>query len=106
MSSTDNPNAPKPFDALQLPPAATARGGLEILRGAIIDDGFHVTFRPVFDDTRVWGRVLADVARQLANAYAHQGRGTVDEVMANIRFGFQSDLDAPPDVHSEIAPLT
>jgi hypothetical protein len=60
--------------------------------------------RPVFEDTRMWGRVLADIARQVAQAYEHQGRGTVAEVMANIRFGFETDMNQPPDVQSEIAP--
>src|SRR6185436_1661402 len=75
MSSPFDSNPSRPFEALQVPPAALERGGVEILRCAVIDDGLHVTLRPVFDDTRMWGRVLADVARQLAHAYAHQERG-------------------------------
>ena len=102
MSATLDPH--NTYDALQVPPAATQQGGMEILRSGIIGGGHHVMLRPVFEDTRVWGRVLADIARQLAQAYEHQGRGTMAEVMENIRFGFDSDMDQPPDVHSEIAP--
>ena len=69
-------------------------------------DGLHVTLRPVFDDARMWGRVLADIARQLSNAYQHQDRGKTADVIAAIRFGFDTDLNNPPDVHSEIAPIT
>jgi hypothetical protein len=95
-----------PYQALQVPPAALERGGLEVLRCAVIDDGLHVTLRPVFDDTRMWGRVLADVARQLAHAYAHQERGNVADVIASIRLAFDHDLNVPPESHSEVGPLT
>jgi hypothetical protein len=64
-----------------------------------------VTLRPVFEDTRLWGRVLADIARQVAQAYAHQGRAGAPDVIANIRAGFEADLDAPPDMHTEVTPL-
>jgi hypothetical protein len=103
MSDASNPVG---YDALQAPPAASQQGGVEILRTAIIGGGHHVMLRPVFEDTRVWGRVLADVARQLAQAYAHQGRGTVDDVLASIRFGFEADMNSPPDVHTEVAPTS
>jgi hypothetical protein len=104
MSATfDQSNA---YDALQIPPAAMQQGGMEILRSGIVGGGHHVMFRPVFEDTRMWGRVLADIARQLAQAYEHQGRGSAVEVMENIRFGFEHDMNQPPDVHSEIAPQT
>jgi Domain of unknown function (DUF5076) len=106
MSSPFNPNAPRGFEPLQVPPAAVERGGVEILRAAIINDGLHVTLRPVFDDTRMWGRVLADIARQLAHAYEHQERGSAAEVMAGIRAGFDADMSRPPEVHGEIKPLT
>jgi hypothetical protein len=106
MSTPSDFGTPKHYEALQVPPAAVDRGGLEILRCAVIDDGLHVTLRPVFDDTRMWGRVLADVARQLAHAYAHQERGTVADVIASIRFAFENDLNVPPEAHSEIGPLS
>ncbi len=96
---------PKTFDALAIMPAALERGGVEIVRAGIIEDGLHVTLRPVFEDTRLWGRVLADIAQQVARAYAHQGRGDPTEIIANIRSAFDADLNNPPDFHSEVAPL-
>jgi len=106
MSSTVDQAAPRPFEALQIPPAALDQGGFEVLRAAIINDGLHVTLRPVFDDTRMWGRVLADIARQLAHAYEHQGRGAAADVIANIRQGFDTDLNTPPETQGAIAPLS
>jgi len=106
MSSTIGPAAPRPFEALQIPPAALDQGGFEVLRAAIINDGLHVTLRPVFDDTQMWGRVLADIARQVADAYEHQGRGKAVDVISNIRKGFDTDLNAPPVMLGAVAPLT
>ena len=103
--STDT-SEPRPFDALQIPPVALDQGGMEIIRAAIINDGLHVTLRPVFDDARMWGRVLADIARQLGGAYQHQERGKAEDVIAAIRVGFDHDLNNPPELHSEIAPIT
>jgi hypothetical protein len=102
MSATFDPS--NSYDSLQPPPAAKQQGGLEILRSGIIGGGHHVMLRPVFEDTRMWGRVLADIARQLALAFEHPGRGWAAAVMANIRIGFENDINQPPDVHSEIAP--
>ncbi len=106
MSSSSHPNAPKHYEALQVPPVAMEQGGLEILRAAIVGGGLHVMLRPVFDDTRIWGRVLADIARQLSHAYQHQGRGSAADVIAGIRAGFEADLNQPPELHSEVAPLS
>ena len=106
MSSPIDPSAAKAFEALQLPPAALEQGGVEIVRAGIVNGGLHVTLRPVFDDTQMWGRVLADIARQLAHAYQHQGRGAVEDVIASIRSGFDTDLNAPPENQGEVAPLS
>jgi hypothetical protein len=106
MSSPFDSNAPKVFDALQVPPSALDRGGVEILRAGIIDDGLHVTLRPVFEDPVLWGRVLADISFQISRAYAQQDRGAFNEVLAAIRAAFEADMNNPPDVHSEVGPIS
>ena len=105
MSTPFQTTPPAVFDALQVPPAALERGGVEIVRAGVIDDGLHVTLRPVFEDTRLWGRVLADIAFQVARAYAHQQRGEQADILANIRAAFEEDMNNPPDVQSEVGPL-
>jgi hypothetical protein len=102
MSATHKPG--NAYDALQVPPAAAQQGGVEILRSGIVGGGHHVMLRPVFEDARMWGRVLADIARQLAQAYEHQGRGSAAQVIDSIRSGFDADMNQPPDVQTEIAP--
>jgi len=50
------------YQALNIPPAATERGGFEVLRCAIVDGELHLTLRPVFNEPNDWGRLFAEVA--------------------------------------------
>jgi hypothetical protein len=86
----------EPYNALKIPPVGNERGGVEVLRAAVIDNGVHVTLRPAFEDPGAWGAVLCDVARQVAGAYAHQKQFTEAEVMQRIRATFMAEFDAPP----------
>ena len=90
-----------PYQALNIPPAANDRGGIEVLRCAVIDGELHLTLRPAFNEPNGWGHLFAEVARQVARAYAHEKR------FAEARIGsaFAADMKKPPDVTSSIAPL-
>ncbi len=96
MSSPFDQNAPRPFEALQIPDAALEHGGVEILRCGVVNEGLHVTMRPVFEDTQMWGRVLADIAFQLAGVYAQQTKGRPADVVASIRAAFDHEMNNPP----------
>ena len=52
----------KPYQALNIPPAANERGGIEVLRSAIIDGELHLTLRPLFENPNDWGRMFAEYA--------------------------------------------
>jgi hypothetical protein len=93
------------YQALNIPPAANERGGFEILRCAIIDGELHLTLRPVFDAPNDWGRLFAEVARQVARAYAHQDRFQEPETIERISAAFEAELKNPPDVASSVAPI-
>jgi hypothetical protein len=93
------------YQALNIPPAANERGGFEVLRCAIIDGELHLTLRPVFNEPDDWGRMFAEVSRQVASAYAHQNRFPQAETLARISAAFESDLRSPPDVASSVGPL-
>jgi hypothetical protein len=93
------------YQALNIPPAAKERGGFEILRCAIIDGELHLTLRPVFDPPNHWGRLFAEVARQVVRAYAHQDRFQEPETLERIRAAFEAELKNPPDVASSVAPI-
>ena len=104
MSSTIDPNAAPPFEALQVPEAALQHGGVEILRCGVINQGLHVTMRPVFEDTQMWGRVLADIAFQLAGVYAQHTKGQAAEIVANIRMAFDHEMNNPPGDVNAVRP--
>jgi hypothetical protein len=93
------------YQALNIPPAANERGGFEVLRCAIVDGELHLTLRPVFNEPNDWGRLFAEVARQVARAYAHQDRFPEAETLARISTTFEKDMRSPPDVASSVAPI-
>jgi hypothetical protein len=95
------------YNALQPPPAAKDKGGVEVLRAAIIDQGVHVTLRPSFDDPAAWGALLCDVARQVSRAYAQAKMATEADALARIRGALIAELNAPTraDVDTSIKPL-
>jgi hypothetical protein len=65
----------KIYDALPISNDALDRGGMELLRAAVVDEELFVIARPaVFQGPGPWGFVLADIARRLASLYAADGR--------------------------------
>ncbi len=95
----------KPYQALNIPPAANERGGIEVLRSAVIDGELHLTLRPLFDNPNDWGRMFAEFARQVARVYAQQSRLSETETLARISAAFETEIKTPPDVRSAIGPL-
>lgn len=93
-----------PYDALQIPPGAREKGGIEVLRAGVVDGGLHVTLRRAFNDPQAWGILLADVARQVARVYAQEGRDSDAQVAARIRSAFAAEMDAPANSGS-IGPI-
>jgi hypothetical protein len=85
------------FEPLQAPPTALERGGVEVLRAAIVDGGLHVSLRRAFDDPQAWGMLIADVARHAARIFANETKLTEDEALALIRSMFEAEMDAPTD---------
>ena len=94
----DDPENPLPaFDALIIPPDALERGGVEVLRAAIVDGGLHVSIRRAFDDPEAWGMLIADVVRHVARIYAKESAMSEDDVLNRVRAIFESEMDAPSD---------
>jgi hypothetical protein len=85
------------FDPLHAPPGARERGGVEVLRAAIVDGGLHVSLRRAFDDPQAWGMLIADVARHAARIFATETNVTEDEAIERIRSMFDAEMDAPTD---------
>ena len=93
-----DPESPTPtFDALVIPPEALERGGVEVLRAAIVDGGLHVSLRRAFDDPEAWGMLIADIARHVARIYAKEAAMSEEAVLERVRAIFDSEMDAPSD---------
>jgi hypothetical protein len=92
------------YDALQIPPGAGQKGGVEVLRAGVVDGGLHVTLRRAFNDPKAWGILLADVARQVARVYAQEGDEAEENVAERIRDAFASEIDAPAN-RGSIGPI-
>jgi len=93
------------YQALNIPPAANQHGGLEVLRCAVIDGELHLTFRPAFNETADWGRMFAEVARQVARAYAQQDRFSEPETLKRIGAAFAEELRSPTNTDSSVGPV-
>ncbi len=85
------------FDPLHVPPGALERGGIEVLRAAIVDGGLHVSLRRAFDDPQAWGMLIADVARHAARIFATETALTEEQAIERIRSMFDAEMDAPTD---------
>jgi len=73
------------YDALPISNNALDKGGVELLRAAIVDEELFIVARLVaFRGPAPWGWVLADIARRLASHYAAQDNLTEAEVTAAI----------------------
>jgi hypothetical protein len=86
-----------PFDALNAPPVALEKGGTEILRGAIVEGGLHISLRRAFDDPEAWGMVIADLTRHVARIYATESKIPEERTIERIRNLFDAEMDAPTD---------
>jgi Domain of unknown function (DUF5076) len=79
----------KIYDALPISNDALDKGGVELLRAALVDEElFIVARRYVFPGPGPWGLVLADIARRLASLYAADGQFTEGQVTAAIADSF------------------
>ena len=81
----------KSFEALDIPPDALEHGGIEIVRGSIVDGAVSVALRRAFDDPATWGRLLVDLARQAARAYAIETDTSEEEAFERIRAGWEAE---------------
>ena len=86
------------FDALAVPPPALEQGGYEVLRAAIANDQLHVSLRRAFEEPEVWGVLLADVIRHIADIYAREISMREDEVVEKVYAMFEAEMARRTDV--------
>ena len=91
------------FEALNAPPDALEKGGVEILRASVVDGAVSIALRRAFDDPFTWGVLLVDLARHAARVYAMETDLSEEEALAEIVSGIQAELDNPSDPGSSQA---
>lgn len=79
------------FEELSIPPDVAENGGVEVLRAIVVDGAVSVALRRSFDDPATWGRLLIDLARQAARAYALETEMSEEEAFERIRAGIEAD---------------
>src|SRR6188472_1203914 len=88
------------YGALNPPPMVRDKDAHEVLRAAVHDGEMHFSLRRGFTDAGAWGILLADAARHVARAYAHENVLTEDAALERIRLGFEAAISEPADSRS------
>jgi hypothetical protein len=83
------------FDALHVPPEAFDKGGVEVLRAAIVGGALHVSLRRAFDDPEAFGMMIADITRHVGRIYSD--KFPEEETVERIRAIYDAEMDAPTD---------
>lgn len=95
----------KHYEPLSMPPSAKQIGGAELLRLGIVGDKVGVSLRRGFDDPRVWGDLLAGVARDVARMYAADLKLDPDAALKQILDTFATSLQTPQQDDATMAPI-
>ncbi|MBF9232565.1 DUF5076 domain-containing protein [Microvirga alba] len=89
--------AERKFEALNVPPDALEKGGVEILRASVVEGAVSIALRRAFDDPFTWGVLLVDLAHHAARVYAMETDLSEEEALAEIIAGIQTELEDPSD---------
>jgi uncharacterized protein DUF5076 len=92
------------YNALNIPPEAAQDGGDELLRVAISrTTGPAMSLRRGFDDPAMWGHLLADVVKHLAQVYAIETKYNKEQAASRIIEAFAKDMASnAPDPGSTV----
>src|ERR1044072_1807404 len=83
------------FNSLNIPPPAIERGGNELMRVAIANDGeLYMSIRRGFDDPEAWGRALAEVVKHVSQIYATETKYNKAEAAKRILDIFAQEVAA------------
>jgi hypothetical protein len=78
---------------LAVPPDVEANGGAEILRLFVTGGALSLTMQRGFATPRVWGEVLAELARHVSTVYGRETPIAAQTAMSEIREALDTALD-------------
>jgi Domain of unknown function (DUF5076) len=84
---------------LPIPQAAVKdRNSVEIFRVWAVENTEHVSVNAgLWKDPAMYGLVLADLAKHIANAYKHKMNRDPQKTLERIMAGFAAEMDSPTD---------
>ena len=81
------------YNALNVPPEAAQDGGDELLRVAVSRaSGPAMSLKRGFDDPAMWGHLIAEVVKHLAQVYAIESKYTKEQAASRIVEAFAKDM--------------
>ncbi|MCW2317024.1 protein of unknown function [Rhodoblastus acidophilus] len=88
---------------LSVPPDVEEHGGAEILRLFICNGALTLSMQRAFEQPDMWGRLLAELAMQVAQVYAQETEMSAGEALAELRVALEAGLDRvsfePPPIN-------
>ncbi len=82
-----------------VPPDAIEReDAVEVLRAFVVDGGLSISFTRAFDDPRMWGMLLVDIARHAARVYEREAVMSEADAMERIVEMFETELSDATDL--------
>ena len=85
------------------PDAITREDAIEVLRAFVVDGGLSISFTRAFEDPRMWGMLLVDIARHAARVYEREGVMSEAEAMERIVEMFEAELSDATDLGTTTA---
>lgn len=80
------------------PDAETDKFAVEIARVWAAGGKQYLVLRPaIFGDPVAWGLMLVDLVRHAANTYESDKKHTLNEILARIKAGFDTEWQTPSD---------
>jgi len=88
---------------LSTPPDVDEHGGVEILRLFICNGALTLSMQRAFEQPEMWGRLMAELAMQVAQVYANETALSAEEALAEMRVALEARLDRvsfdPPPIN-------
>ena len=81
-----------------LPPDVIGRDdAVEVLRAFVVDGGLSISFTRAFEDPKMWGMMLVDIARHAARVFEKEGVCSEEEALERILAMFEAEIANPTD---------
>jgi hypothetical protein len=78
---------------LSAPPDVEQQGGAEILRLFVTNGALSLSMQRAFDEPKMWGQLLADLALHIAQVYGRETPFEVAQALGEIRLALDASFN-------------